>query len=65
MVACVSWSPDGSKIASGSEDTTLRVWDAETGAPLRELKVDDEVRIVSWSPDSSRIAAMRGRVTSQ
>jgi WD40 repeat protein len=28
-VAC---SPDGRHIASGSDDSTIRIWDAETGA---------------------------------
>src|SRR5580692_5931455 len=30
-VNCVAFSPDGSKIISGSYDETIRVWDASTG----------------------------------
>jgi hypothetical protein len=33
-VYSVSWSPDGSRIATASEDQTARVWDARTGAEL-------------------------------
>ena len=30
-VLSIAWSPDGSRIASGCEDTNLYVWNAETG----------------------------------
>ena len=32
------WSPDGSKVATGSGDKTARVWDAATGECLMTLK---------------------------
>ena len=37
-VKSVSWSPDGQKIASGSWDKTVRIFDALTGAPLAVLE---------------------------
>ena len=33
VMAC-SFSPDGSSVLSGSEDNTLKIWDAATGARL-------------------------------
>ena len=51
-----SFSPDGSRIVTGSDDETARVWDAETGASLATLKGHDgSVGSASFSPDGSRI----------
>jgi WD40 repeat protein len=30
-VSSCSWSPDGSKVVSCSDDTTVRVWDVKRG----------------------------------
>ena len=57
-VHCVAWSPDGTRIASGGDDKTVRVWDAATG---KEVAVPHVYRGVVWSvafgPDGKRIAA--------
>ena len=34
----VSFSPDGTRIVTGSYDRTAKVWDARTGTPLLDLK---------------------------
>ena len=36
-VYSVAWSPDGSRLASGSGDSTVHVWDGATGAQLLEF----------------------------
>ncbi len=56
-VNSVSFSPDGSKIVSGSEDGTLRLWDAETGQELKRMKHDGSVYSVSFSPDGKKIVS--------
>jgi len=54
----VSWSPDGSQIASGSDDSTVRIWDVASGKKVNSLWGEDEGRVesVSWSPDGSQVA---------
>jgi len=57
-VTSVSYSPDGARIASGSRDNTVRVWDARSGAELAVLRGHEEmVASVSYSPDGARIAS--------
>ena len=34
----MSYSPEGRRIVSGSSDSTVRVWDAESGAELAVLR---------------------------
>ena len=54
-VTALAWSPDGSRIATGSDDG-VRVWDAVTGEDLFSLEYSRLARSVAWSPDGSRIA---------
>ncbi|WNG15045.1 TIR domain-containing protein [Cystobacter fuscus] len=55
VTAC-AWSPDGQRILSGSEDASLKVWDAASGSCLLTLSGhSDSVTACAWSPDSQRI----------
>ena len=67
-VHCVSWSPDGTKLASGDLDCNVRVFDTTNGDELLRLKGHKAfhgsslpfgpigVQSVAWSPDGSLLA---------
>ena len=58
-VRAVAFSPDGSRVVSGSGgSTTLKVWDAATGRELLTLNGHtNEVNAVAYSPCGGRIAS--------
>jgi hypothetical protein len=58
-VVSVAFSPDGTRLVTGAE-WTAKVWDARTGSPVLELKLElqghtDVVWSVAFSPDGSRL----------
>ena len=60
-VSSVSFSPDGSTLASGYWARTVQLWDVNTGAPLRTLEGHtSRVTSVSFSPDGSTLASGSG-----
>ena len=56
-VFSVAVSPDGKTIAGGSEDHTVILWNAQTGAKLRTMTHSDEVKAVAFSPDGETLAS--------
>ena len=58
-VKSVAFSLDGSRIVSGSDDRTIRLWDAKSGKEVFRLGGynSHSVKSVAFSPDGSRIAS--------
>ncbi|MBN1813285.1 MAG: hypothetical protein JXA14_15725 [Anaerolineae bacterium] len=57
-----AWSPSGDRIATGSGDGTVQVWDASVSSPTYGQKLltlaghTDQIQHLAWSSDGSRIA---------
>jgi WD40 repeat protein len=63
-VNSVSFSPDGSLLASGSADDTIKLWRVADGSLVRTLTGHrDGVESVSFSPDGSLLASGSGDET--
>ena len=73
-VQALAFSPDGARLAAGSEDNTARIWDAATGQ--RQLQVTHgritpksagftTLRAVAFSPDGTRLATGSGDKTAR
>ena len=57
-VNAVVWSPDSTRIASASDDTTVQVWDALTGNNPYTFKDHiTPVETLAWSPNGQLIAS--------
>ncbi|KAJ1642400.1 ribosome assembly [Coemansia asiatica] len=57
-VLSVSFSPDGSQLASGSGDTTVRIWDLGTETPRFTCKGHKNwVLSIAWSPNGQTLAS--------
>jgi WD40 repeat protein len=54
-ISSVCFSPDGTRVLTGSYDDTAKLWDAATGHELLTLKHDSVVASACFSPDGRRI----------
>jgi len=64
VFSSLDWSPNGHRLASGAEDTTVRIWDIATNKVILVLEGHTQpVAAVTWSRDG-RILAERSGNTS-
>jgi serine/threonine protein kinase len=58
LVTALVWSSDGKKIASGSWDQTVHIWDSATGEPICIYQEHQAgVTAISWSPNGRYLAS--------
>jgi tetratricopeptide (TPR) repeat protein len=54
----LAWSPDGSRLASGSKNGTIAIWDTASGGLLMHMLSPEHVPIeLAWSPDGNCLAS--------
>ena len=54
-VIAVAFSADDTRVVSGSDDGTIRVWDSSTGAGIKEISIG--FASIAFSPDGYRIVS--------
>jgi serine/threonine protein kinase/WD40 repeat protein len=55
-VRCAAFSSDGKRLATGGDDSTIRIWDTTTGRILLSLRGHDgSVQAVHFSSDNTRL----------
>jgi WD40 repeat protein len=57
-VSTVAFSPDGTVLATGAYDNTVRLWSVSEGKPLGTMmEHTDKVHSVAFSPDGTLLAS--------
>ena len=59
----VTFSPDGTRLATACSDRSAQVFDAATGAELCRMDHHGPVNAVAFSPDGTRLATAPEQVS--
>lgn len=58
-IRALCWQPDGAKLAAGSADGMVRIFN-RAGGVLRAVDLEAEIKALAWSPDRIHLAALVG-----
>lgn len=53
-VLAAEFSPDGQRVVTASDDGSVRLWDARSGAPITDAIAHNGANSVAFSPDGTR-----------
>ncbi|KAF2148083.1 WD40 repeat-like protein [Myriangium duriaei CBS 260.36] len=56
-VTTVDYSPDGTMVASGSYDMTIKLWTPQSGKDIHTIMVNSPINAVAFSPDGQTLAS--------
>jgi WD40 repeat protein len=57
-ITAIAWSPDGNSIAGGTSDSTITIWDAQTGELQQTYQATGSgVTSLDWNMDGSLLAS--------
>ena len=63
-MAALAFSPDGTRLAGGCRDNTIRLFDVASREQVAELRGHtDYVHAVAWSQDGTRLVSGSGEFT--
>ena len=61
QIDAIAWSPDGQTLVTSGRDKTIRIWNAETGQPIRSHPIGPAfVHSLAFSPDGNTLASVDG-----
>ena len=57
LIGELAWAPDGAHLATGDDDGAVRIWDARSDRPTRELdRHERRISALAYAPDGTRLA---------